>query len=311
MTSRKRLTHTSLAAYRRLMQVSRAQVFIFIEGKTDIYFYNKISEAVFANRGIAYEISFAHEIPTSAVGKTSLIDFFDYLDKRASLLDDFKGKQTASIFFIDKDIDDLLNKRKTSAHAIYTEYYDVENYYFSVGNLVEALSGAASLDLRVVRAALPPSNDSWRRNVAEQWKDWVKLCILTRLYNIRCDSNYGVYSKVNAGFYAPTDTNSFSIRLADIEQQSGLTPLGFKRVYGRISRLVDGLYAAGQFDKVFKGKWYARFLAEDARRIAQGRTYNSSNLPERIKLALQMTIDFDDSWADYFKQPLEQIARNF
>src|SRR5947209_4396973 len=172
MTPSTRLTHTTKAAFRRYMQISRAKVFIFVEGKTDKYFYNKICESVLGKAGIEYEICLAQELPQLTGGKSSLLKFFKYLKRVSSLLDDFKGEKTAGFFYLDKGIDDILKACNNSEHIVYTEHYSFENYLFQHGDLVEATAAAASLDLASVRRVLDTDKTSWRRRAAENWKDW-------------------------------------------------------------------------------------------------------------------------------------------
>jgi hypothetical protein len=292
------------------MQMSRANIFIFVEGKTDRYFFHKICETVLAPRGIEYEICLAQELPQLTGGKKSLLDFFKYLDKTAALLDDFKGSKTAAIFYLDKDVDDILKKIISSDHVVYTEHYCIENYFFIYGDLVEATAVAADLDLPDVHRRLNMSNDAWRHRAAESWKDWIKLCVFTRSRNIGHECNYSVAtSRINTGTYTSTDPTAYSLRLADLEHRSGLTPIGFKRVFGRISREIDNLYSSGRFDSVFKGKWYALFLADDAKTIAGGGAFSSQNLPDKLITSLKLTLDFHGTWATYFKRPLEDIIK--
>src|ERR1043165_5845722 len=146
MKLNKRLTHTSFAAYRRLMQMSNVKVFVFVEGWSDRYFYDKICNATLRSKGMPYQIVLAQELPSTTGGKTALLDFYSYLNRYSSLLNDFQGKRTFALFFLDKDIDDLLKKTKKSPHIVYTQYYAVENHIIAHANLVEAIGAAASLD---------------------------------------------------------------------------------------------------------------------------------------------------------------------
>lgn len=303
-----RLTHTSNASYRRYMQMSSTRVFVFIEGITDRYFYNKLCEAVFSSSGTPYEICLAQELPDRTGGKESILRFYSFLNNTGTLLDNFKGKTTGAMFFVDKDIDDLLGRIHSSDHVVYTEHYSLENYFYSVGNLVEALAVAAQLDMNLIRSGLNISNDNWRRRAAENWKDWVKLCLFCRIRGINYECNYSVNSRINTAPYAPIDATQYNLRLAEIERRSGLTPIGFKRVFNRISKLVDGLYDSGQFDVIFRGKWYSIFLAEDARRIAAGRAFYQNSLPDRLETALQSNMNFGGTWAEYFKAPLRSLV---
>lgn len=302
------LKHTDLSAYLRSLQMSTTSVFVFVEGPTDRNFYDKICESVFAGSGIDYEIRLAQELPTNTGGKAALLNFFDFLSRSASLIDDFKGKVTRTVFFVDRDIDGLLREFKQSNHVIYTEYYQMENYFFAHGNLVEAVAAAALLDRPSIRAVLDVGNDAWRRRAAANWREWVYLCVLTRMRRLNHACNYGVRtSSVHGGPYGPLDQVLYAAQLAEVERRSRLTPVGFKRVFGRISREIDGLYNTEHYDLIFKGKWYVEFLIEDIGRIAAGRQYNAQALPARLLSCLQMSLNFDGQWADYFKNNLRKL----
>src|SRR5438445_2421225 len=149
-----RLFH-SWAGFARGMQISRTQLFVFIEGQdNDPYFYSKICESVCVPAGVSYEHRVARELPGGAGGKGALLIFFQYLRRKRLLLSDFKGKRTAAVFFLDKDIDDVLRTRVRSPHVVYTEYYDVENHLFAAADLAEAAAAAASFDKLAIAAAL-------------------------------------------------------------------------------------------------------------------------------------------------------------
>jgi hypothetical protein len=305
----RRLTHTSKKSFKRYMQMSRAKIFVFVEGQTDRYFYDEICKNVLIPVGIDYEICLSQEIPKNTPGKTGLLAFFKHLKRVSSLEDDFKGKKTISVFYLDKDIDEILGKSKESDHLIYTKYYNLENYFFIYGDLVQATAAAVALDTASVQHRLG-SNNVWRRRVAENWKDWVKLCVYSKKHNINYDCNYGVHSRINNP-YDPVDALTYNHRLAMLEIRTGMTPVGFRRSFNCISRKVDNLYDVNQFDIVFKGKWYAVFLIEDVKIIAAGRAYESQSLADKVKSCLQLTIDFSDNWAEHLKEPLALLANKF
>jgi hypothetical protein len=39
-------------------------------------------------------------------------------------IDNFKGKNTGVLFFLDKNVDDLLRKQRRSEHVVYTQYIE-------------------------------------------------------------------------------------------------------------------------------------------------------------------------------------------
>lgn len=300
-----RLTHTTNAAFRRYMQLSRAKVFLFVEGKTDSYVYSKICESVLSSKGIPFRICLAQELPGNTGGKLSLLKFFDYLRKRKALIDDFKGTRKGSIFYLDKDVDDIRRKIKNSDHIVYTRHYSIENYFFSDGDLVHAVAVVAALSLADVRKKLGSANKDWQRSVAQNWKEWVKLCVFCSKCKISYDCNYSVHSKVNNGPYTPVDAVAYADRLAELERRSFLTPRGFKLSFGRVSRYIDQVYDDNAFDLVFKGKWYLPFLAHDASRIAGGIQIAQGELLK----ALQVTLNPSCGWADHFKNPLKILIK--
>jgi hypothetical protein len=291
------------------MQISSAQVFVFVEGKTDRFFYNGLCRESLEPIGVNYQLRLAQELPGDTGGKLALLRFFSYLEKKGALVDDFKGTRTGTLFYLDKDLDDLSGKDKLSTHIVYTESYEAENYLFSKGDLIKATAAATSLDHSHIRRELGSSSQSWRRNAAENWKDWVKLCVFSVLQKISYECNYSVHSRINQCPYGPLLVADYIARLGELERRSGLTARGFRTVYNRISRSVDELYSEGDFDVVFKGKWYAFFLAEDAKTMAAGQPFDSSSLASKLLLGLLLTLDFSAPWTRHFRDPLENLIR--
>jgi len=288
------------------MQLSAASIFVFVEGKSDQYFYSKICETAVGSEGVEYQICRAQELPQTTGGKKSLLKFFSYLQRLDTLRDSFKGKTKVSIFYLDKDIDDLLRKIKSSDHIVYTQSYSVENYFFSHGEMIEAVAAAASLTLAVVRNRFNQPNKDWQRTAAENWKDWVKLCVYSGKHRIHYDCNYSVPSRINHGPYSAIDPALYAARLAELERRSHLTTRGFKLSFGYVSRQIDKLYEESNFDSVFKGKWYLPFLAHDATELAGGTVVAAGEL----LLALQITLNVRAEWANHFTNPLRRFIRD-
>lgn len=119
----KQLTHKSFDTFLRKMQMSRTKLFVFVEGKrNDPFFYGNICGKIFSNSNISYKIYTSKDIPGQSVEKLALCNFFKYLEQRSELLNEFKGMKTAAIFFLDKDIDDLLDTQIISDHVVYSYY---------------------------------------------------------------------------------------------------------------------------------------------------------------------------------------------
>ncbi|MDM8561787.1 DUF4435 domain-containing protein [Candidatus Marithioploca araucensis] len=304
-----RLRH-SWKGYRRKMQMSSYQIFVFVEGKiNDPYFYGEICRAVVSqSSGIRYTIRQAKEIPGDTGGKSALIAFFLYLKRNSALLDNFKDKKTGIIFFLDKDVDDLLRKQRRSEHVVYTQHYDVENHIFVEGNLGKAAAAAASMDYQQIIAGIGDYNN-WRDQAAKKWKEWVKLCLFARKKDIGCECTYRNPSKINNPLYELLDSTTYAQYLNRLENRSGLSSVQFKMAFKRVSKLVDNLYAAGEHDRIFKGKWYAGFLEAKIKTIAGNTPFNSKTLANRLTTAITMTLDFDAPWAEQFKEPLKKLIK--
>jgi hypothetical protein len=89
------------------MQMSPVKLFVFVEGKqNDPYFYGKLCDTVCKPRSVNYLLIKAEMYSTSG-GKGSVLKYFHYLRTINSLVDNFQGKRTLSIFFVDKDLDGI------------------------------------------------------------------------------------------------------------------------------------------------------------------------------------------------------------
>jgi hypothetical protein len=172
-------------AYLKSLQMSRIDVFVFVEGKSDRYFYDRICETATAGTGLSHEVRTADELDLPSKGKAALLQFFCYLRRRRLLAHDFKGKKLCTVFFADKDVDDFLKRVKRSSHLVYTKYYHFENYLMRYTDLADVSAATASLDVNSMRNTLG-DQERWRRRAADEWKDWVKLCITTIAADARC-----------------------------------------------------------------------------------------------------------------------------
>lgn len=300
----RRIVH-DFKSYLRSIQISRYSVFIFVEGKKiDPYFYGKIADSVCQSSRINYTICKANELSGQGGGKPQLLSFFQYLRKTSSLIHDFKGSKKAVIFYLDKDVDDILRNTRKSSHVVYTDYYDVYNHIFVEGNISEALAAAASLDPKLVKSH---SGDcqALRCQLAHLWKDWVKLCLFTSKRKINCRANYGVKSQVNNSVNGSLNINTYNTVINELKSQLGLSDQQFKRAFNSISLLVDEIYSNGHQDRVFKGKWYCFLFNQHIKKLYG--TADCNGLDNRLPSNLVLTLDCNQPWAEHFKQPLRQL----
>ncbi len=298
----------SFAAYKRKMQISEAPLFAFVEGFTDRYFYSRIADSECQPLDLLHCIVTGEELAEGAGGgKNILISFFEYLEQENAVTNMFEGKTTTSVFFLDKDVDEFTgNIMRDSEHVIYTETYERESYLFCHGNISQAASGAAALDVNSVRTALGDYRE-WRRQAAESWKSWVKLCLFAQLHGPTSTTYYSrPTSQINDEAYGPVDPDRYeSFRSA--LQDPRIADQQFDDLFGQLSDRVDAIYNNGQFDQVFKGTWYFGFLENDLRRIAGGAHFNNRQLRRSLQSALEQTLDFNEPWAHHFRTPISQV----
>src|SRR5216684_3889626 len=104
------------------MQMSATRVFIFVEGRnTDVFFYGEISRPVCEALGLEHEIVRADRVSGSG-GKQSLLALYTYLKTRDSLVDRSKATESWCLFYLDKDVDDILRQVLLSPHVVYTPF---------------------------------------------------------------------------------------------------------------------------------------------------------------------------------------------
>jgi hypothetical protein len=306
-----RLTYTPGGLKRRMQVSTKPTVFLFVEGKEiDPWFYGEICEQVFSEAQVGYEIMGAWWLADPG-GKEALIGFYDYLAVTNSLVMDFHGNRSATIFFLDKDIDDVLHRKRYSDHIVYTEHYAVENYLFAEADLARASSSASSIERRAFAASLGDGR-AWCRRGAEAWRDWVVFCIFTQKHDVRCPYNYRLAaSTINDPLDEPAPPAVVQQHKEALQDRSGMPPAQFEKAYRAVARLVDDCYRRDNHQRLFKGKWYVGLLQAQIDRVAAGRPHTSHALSNRIWSAVEMTLDFSEDWAEHFRAPLRALVARF
>jgi hypothetical protein len=297
----------SPGGFLRYMQMSQTRLFAFTEGPTaDRYFYGRMCKIACEADNVGYEVVTASELEGTGGGKNVLLNYFEYLRSTGNLVSNFKGKVTSTIFFTDKDIDDLLGIKIKSSHVVYTRTYDVEGDIFAVGNIARAAAAAASLDeLEVIDAI--GDGAIWRRECAEKWKEWITLCIFCKRHSIKGTPNYRLTSQVQDELTGTLNPTKLKRYLADIQIRSNMSPEQFGPAYASVKRLVRRIFASGRHEKVFKGKWYIHFLTADIVRIADGRSINAQALTAGVVGALSANLDYTAPWSEHYTSAIRAI----
>lgn len=287
--------------------MSATRVFIIVEGRrTDPYFYGRLSKSVCDNVNLPYEVVRGDRFAKSG-GKQTLIGLYKYLKSANSLTVRSKASAAWCVFFLDKDVDDILKQLITSPHVVYTPAYGVENVVTGEANLINAVSAASGLDPGLIQQRLGNSL-AWRRQMAEEWKDFLVLCLFSHKHGINGMCRYGRQAlPLGEGLQGPGNGAQIAIRRAELEQQSRLPALQFERKYRACARLVERIFRAQRQDLIFNGKWYLGLLVREVEQAAPVDGFNPHALSNSISAALCTTLNFEADWAAYYKDRLRSL----
>jgi hypothetical protein len=277
------------------MQMSSVQVFIFVEGKqNDPFFFAGVCSTIKRPR-FSFEICTASQLTAASGGKQALLTFFTYLRRAKRLVSSLSGKKTACIFFVDKDVDDIQRIQKRSHHLVYTEYYDVQNYIFEHGDVLTGAAAAASVDPALLLTSLADSS-AWCARMAQEWQDWITLCLFVLKEGIHSVANYGVPSRMQTRPCGPTDQTVHKTFLSRLQRKSRLPSATFRQRHKKLSDRIDSYYRQGQHHYIFKGKWFAAILSDEIEMLMSGRPYDNGGLERRLPSAIAATLDFLETW---------------
>ena len=289
----------------RAIEMSRCTVTAVVEGFIDRSFFGALLNRNTAAGRKAVQIRLAHEIHSSlGNGKTALLALHSRLKQHKKLMFTTAADRKAVLVFLDKDIDDLRRTRRRCPHAIYTEFYSVENYLFRYGDLGQALTCGGCLDCQSVGAL--PTNQQWTRRAAQSWEAWIAFCMTTSKYRTPGLPNFGVLSLIHTGPYSPLDTAKEATMLKAVANKTGRTLAEVNAVYAKELARVRTYLLADKADKVFNGKWYSAFLVSDVKRLAAGRQL-PSGLEDRLEGALMASLDFRAAWTNALQQKITEV----
>lgn len=285
--------------------MSTRSVFVFVEGTLDRYFIGRVCQAHLG--AVDYELAYAAEIPEQiGSGKGALLALYQFLRSRGCLRDDFQGKRTYVLFFLDKDVDDVLRSRRRSTHVVYTSFYELENHVFAAGDLMGALASAAQIDPPAALQVLGGDSVGWRRRAAETWQAWVVLCLCARMLGIRGPASFSRNSQVNNGCYGALDPALEAGELAALRAAArGVPSARFDAVLTRATAIVRSRYRIQAHDTIFKGKWYAGFVRHALTTALPGTPKGRLNgLEDRLLSLLAYSTPVDAEWTTRYRDAL-------
>jgi len=302
--STNRLQHSLSGEYNSLRD-SSVQMFIYIEGHKDDIFYKSICERALKSFGVKYQIKYGG-------GKPRSLAFYLYLESKNRLSPSFGNIKKAFFFFLDKDIDDLKGTLIASDYVNYTKYYAIENYYFLYGDLISSVSHAIGLHPTSINENSLLDNISWAHSASEEWKEWVKCCILAALHFPGCP-NFGSKCSLIHKTDGSIDQGRRIIHENRMQVEASNSSLDYNQIWSDTNSLVEQMYNSGEHDQIFNGKWYCNFLCQDAERIARKHgVYKNrrwEHLEELLISQLRVSLRYDDKWANHFILPIQKIAK--
>jgi hypothetical protein len=297
----------SLAGYIRRLQISKNQLFIFVEGtENDQFVYGMICKNVCSfPQAINYSVRAASELPYKTGGKCAIVKFYRYARKKKNLVSELNGKKTALAFCLDKDIDDLMKSKCKSDHVIYTRFYDIQNHIYLNSNFILGVSSALSIDPSELSQHSIFNN--WCSDATKRWREWIIICIIS----IKHESpipNYRLTSQINKPLNGRTDSKLYEAALNNLKQKKGWTQEKLEKELKKVEVLVDNYYLLNSIDILFKGKWYSTLLELDLRDYFSSRPLQLNGVGKRATSSLSTTLDFSQPWTGDFAAPLKKIT---
>ena len=231
---------------------------------------------------------------------------YRHLEAADSLTERSKGKESWCLFYLDKDVDDILGETVLSSHIVYAPCYTVENALFMYGDVIRAMAAASSLDAVGLTRRIPDKT-AWAREKATAWREFVALCLFSQKYGIHTDCTYKCSSSPLHGGVAETVADRLQARKVELQQRSGLTAEQIERKFRASLRMIDRIYRKNQHDSVFNGKWYVPLLMREIEVEAGGEQYSTHALSNGLTAALKATLDFNATWTEHFRAPLREL----
>jgi hypothetical protein len=290
----------------RLLEMTQSDLVIFTEGISDRFFYDQIASVVCSPMGISYQIRSGEELSGTTGGKKVLLAYYEVLNN-AGKLHGKKGNRASVFFFMDKDIDDLKKTKINSKHIAYTKHYHLENYLFIWGDLHYATSAVVGLDVNTIKRIIGDVS-SWRENAAFAWKHWVYICVHATIDKIASGANYHSCSQIHQGCSCNIDAVRQAKKEMELRIASGLTKEEFQLRQNQIRKIVDDLYSKGEYDCVFKGQWYIKWLESTISSSSKRNRHIANKISSAISPSLLLTLNFSGKWCEHLRQPLLQIA---
>ncbi|MGA1813320.1 hypothetical protein VH571_13155 [Frondihabitans sp. 4ASC-45] len=287
--------------------MSRAKLQVFVEGRDlDSYVYGRICRSALPHL-FDYRTTRADELtPAGTGGKQALLAFFSNLRRKKQLVVDFKGQKSGTLFFLDKDLDDLLRKQKRSPHVVYTRSYDIEAEVFREGDIVDAVAALCSLDPTAVQARQQPTD--WRHLALNSRRDWVDYCVAAKTHPSLNLTSYSNVSLMHSKGQLQTDPLKVATISARLAAECSTAGLSLTQVKLKAARQVSRSYASSGGYEVFKGKWFPEVihtLAVSHFPVEAGRV---TSFKSRLAGHMAQSMSMQAPWVQHYSTPIVAIV---
>lgn len=285
--------------------MSSTEVFCLVEGvANDRYVYSQLTTPVFKKSGIRAEYPAANLLSSDGThgGKGLLLKFYDFLRAGRLLSSSVQGKKTTFVFLLDKDVDDMIGNVRRSKHVFYTEHYDIQNYLFLYGDVLNSAAAGASIPVDSVAQTLGASS-AWLYGCMMTWKEWVTMCLFLKVNNISL-AGYGLSSQVNFKEYGKTEQPLLEKYKNLAFRKSGLDRATFDARYSAVEGAVREIYATGNAGRIFKGKWFLHWLENHLETKHQTKVGH-----KQLASILSSNVDWNGDWTKPYKYKMARIVR--
>jgi hypothetical protein len=275
-----RLVH-SQGGFVRSLQMSSARLFAFVEGRLDRSFFDRMLPRAIASGAVPHQVVAVKELPGGTGGKPSLLSTFRDFRRRRLLRMTAFGKTMVCVFFADKDSDDFCRKQLRSPHLVYSPTYDLEGHLYSCADIHRALADSCGLTVSQAQALIPDPK-AWLEQVAQTWREWIALCLLSQSRSINCGCTFDRVSQVNPNPFAPPEPARVLYFKTLIAQREGLSLAETERLFTNAVKRVDASIASGSPLRYFKGKWLSHLVQRYLETKPKPPDANFSGVGERL-----------------------------
>jgi hypothetical protein len=180
-------------------------------------------------------------------------------------------------FILDKDVDDILGRLRSSPGVVYTNGYNIESDLFATCDLTRAISACLLKPLSAI-APLNLNSSACRQSINGRWKEWVVACIFVRMH--LCENapkGYSIKSQIHNG-----DGTLNIVKLSTwktlLQTKSGKDAAAINQMWNQLERAVYRWFITDRGHKLVNGKWYPTLIALELRALGFLRKAECSDL---------------------------------